>query len=245
MTTTGSIQEGAVRYRPGVCETCGSDFNASCLWLGGRERMVSRRCNACIARQRAAVEAERLAERRREHERRWADICPIEFRLVEESGGRTDIERLSADQPLLASILAWQYGPRGLLLHGPTGRCKTRCAWRLLRREYDRGRCVQGIKAHRFGVEAQHHALAGSLMDWLDALVEVPLLLLDDMGKGRFTDASEAHLFALIDERSERGLPLIITTNDTEDSLRARMSDGRAEPLMRRLADYCDVIPCL
>lgn len=224
---------------PAHCEKCGAAFEAK-VWRIENRLWPLRTCDQCTAALCAAREAEGLARRTQEREERWATICPVEFRLTTESGGHTDEGQLNAEQPLVGQLMVeWQYGPRGLLLHGVTGRCKTRCAWRLLRREFDNGRRVKAIKGIRFGTDVQYYSLEGGLRGWLNSLIAADLLLIDDFGKGKFTDAAEAHLFAVVDERSEQGRPNIITTNDTAETLRKRMSDGRWEALIRRLHDYC------
>ncbi|MHC1767393.1 MAG: ATP-binding protein [Verrucomicrobiia bacterium] len=222
------------------CEDCGASFVAQGIVWAGRP-VYNTRCYSCYNKHQAA---ERAAELVRIHqgwfEDHWADLCPIEFRLRSENGGHTDLDRLRVEQPLLEEIMQWSFGPRGLLLHGPTGSCKTRIAWRLLRREFEQGRKVHALKAASVGMESHRHALEGDLEKWFSRLVEPDVLLIDDLGKGRFTDSAEAHIFNVVDQRTEQGRPLIITTNETRSSLTKRMTSARCEPFLRRLRDYCD-----
>lgn len=203
-------------FAPGVCTPCGEQ----------RERDEASAAATAKANARATE---------------WNELCPVEFRTIEE-GGKTDLVRMAVDQPGNIEVLDWKYGARGLLLIGPSGKCKTRIAWRLLRREWDSGRKVKAMKAHRFGIEAVALQMSHGFREWFDELVEVPLLLIDDLGKGRLTDAVESHLFGLLDERSENGRPVIVTTNSNGKDLVDKMSADRGEPIVRRLRDYCDVM---
>ena len=226
-----------------LCATCGQQFQAIFVTAPGLGCYFSQlHCPPCQAKLRAEQEA---AERTREAEARrkaWAELCPVEFRANDE-GGETDPNRLRLEQPKFSEALRWRFGKTGLLLIGPSGTCKTRVAWRILRREFEAGRRVVAMKAHGFGVECQERRTSkGGFADWYRHLVRVPLLFIDDLGKGRFTDDAESHFFGLIDERTENGRPMIITSNSTGTALKARMSEDRGEPIIRRLRDYCQTV---
>lgn len=65
------------------------------------------------------------------------------------------------------------------------------------------------------------------------ALGEVPLLVIDDLGKEKYTDWSSQVLFQVIDKRYNKELPTIITTNLSMEELRRRIGD----PIMSRLIE--------
>jgi DNA replication protein DnaC len=186
-----------------------------------------------------AGERNATTKARREH---WKELCPVEFRTPDEDGGHTDVNRLRLEQAKFAEAMSWTYGKRGLLLVGPSGTCKTRVMWRIVRREFDAGRKVIAMKAHRFGIEAVERQMTKGFAQWFNELARAPLLFIDDLGKGKFTDAVESHFFGLIDERTEHNRPIVITTNSTGTALAARMSEDRGEPIVRRLKDYCDSV---
>jgi DNA replication protein DnaC len=52
-----------------------------------------------------------------------------------------------------------------------------------------------------------------------------PVLVLDDLGAERATEWSDSQLFLLVDDRSVRNLPTIVTTNLTGPQLRVRYGD--------------------
>src|SRR5262249_3555894 len=66
--------------------------------------------------------------RETERRRAWEQLCPPEYR-------NTIPERLPKPAKF-EEVQKWQYGPKGLLLVGPTRRGKTRAAWNLLKRLY-------------------------------------------------------------------------------------------------------------
>jgi len=64
--------------------------------------------------------------REAEHRQAWKRLCPPEY-------CNTRSEQLPNVQKF-EEVQKWQYGPKGLLLIGPTRRGKTRSAWKLLER---------------------------------------------------------------------------------------------------------------
>ena len=142
----------------------------------------------------------------------------------------------------LAEVLAWQYGPGGLLLIGPTATGKTRAAYLLLLRLLDEGRSIRAFDCVRFGHECGRRFRDGGGEDWTDALAKAELVFLDDVGKMPFTERAEAELFALVERRCANELPIIATTNMIGADLEAKASADRGAPLARRLREFCQVI---
>lgn len=236
--TTYSLDFEALEARVMInCQTCGNPFEAG-RYLGSLGPV---HCEPCIDRTESRANAERDALLGKNLTHRWDSLCPKQF-MTEKEGGPTDEIRMFREQPLFANAMRWQFGAQGLLLVGGTGRCKTRIAWRLLRRQFDEGRKVQAITAVRFDIEALEYMRTNGFKGWFDRLAEADVLLIDDLGKGRFTDAVESRFFGLIDERTAACRPCIITSNDDGASLEARMSEHRGAATIRRLRDCCEVI---
>lgn len=210
-----------------VCLGCQKPFQARALILFDR-KIVASKCEAC-----ADLEENRTVE--------WARLCPLEFRLTGalEGGGRTELARMTEAAPVWQEILAWEYGPRGLLIRGQTGRCKTRAMWRLLRHQFNQRRSVIAITSAQFDRQCRDAGGTYTLTEWFNRLAAVDVLFLDDLGKAKWTEGTEAQMFDLIDERTREGRPILATTNDSGESLAARLSTDRGEPLIRRLRDYC------
>jgi DNA replication protein DnaC len=172
--------------------------------------------------------------------KRFAVILPMAF---------TDTDPAKLRQDTLKQAMAWKYGRKGLVMIGETGLGKTRTAWLLLRRVLvDDGRDIKfaWFKDITFGQELGIRYRNETAEEWLQGLAKVPLLFIDDIGKMKLTDRAESELFGIIDQRCENGLPMIVTTNDTGESLKNRMdaanNAGRGAPLVRRLREFCEQI---
>lgn len=156
---------------------------------------------------------------------------------------RTDVERLPRAQ--LADAMKWQYGPRGLILLGETGKGKTRVAWTLLKRlliDDNPERSFVWFDAISFGHKISIHYREEDAESWLDRVAQCPLIFFDDLGKLKLTERAEVELFGVIERRCAAELPIIVTTNDTGDSLAARMTDNRGPAMIRRLREFCEPI---
>lgn len=188
-------------------------------------------CNQCTD-QRIAERGEVTATSRA-HE--WKSICPPEYRSIDPSRlpSPTKLER----------VLRWTFGPKGLVLNGASGRGKTRCAWRLLQREFFKGRNVSCIDARFSILYTKQMSISGlAAFDWLDHQMKVDLLLVDDALKIRMDSGAELALFALVEERMANQRPIILTTQDTSETLKTRMSSDRGEALIRRLKEIGETI---
>ena len=195
--------------------------------LPGRGLNDSHVCAGCVAngkrRTIERAEADRVSV--------WPSICPSAFREI-------DRDRLP-DPGLLDRVLAWQFGAQGLSVFGRTGRGKTRCIWQVLRREYLAGRDVlalDGFELSKF--PRMLMADGGEADEFLDAAAEAPILFLDDPFKCVFSPRIEEAIFSIVDRRTAWGKPIVLTTNDTGETLQQRVSVERGAALVRRLRDY-------
>ena len=165
----------------------------------------------------------------------------MEFRLRSESNGATDLARLQAEVPQLDKVLAWADSDRkrGLLLRGPTGASKTRAMWRALRILWERGVHFRVVTSTSLEAECQQARDDGSLESWIRQLRRVPVLFWDDLGKLRFFPSTEGVVFDVLDWRMNAHRPVLFTTEDTGETLAARLSGHVAGAFIRRLRDYC------
>ena len=143
----------------------------------------------------------------------------------------------------LETALQWKFGPRGLLLTGVTNKGKSRIAWQVIRAAFiERPLSFRFFDCIAFGHEIARHYRAEDCEEWLEKLAALDLIFFDDLGKLKMTERAEAELFGLIERRTANMLPIIATTNDTGETLAARMTEQRGPAFVRRLRDFNDVI---
>lgn len=158
---------------------------------------------------------------------------------------QTDTARLPQDK--LTTVTAWKYGPKGLLLVGPTGTGKTRCAWQLLRRLILSGHRVRAFDGLGWAVAvSEAFGKPDETEQWLDDVCKADVLFIDDLFKGKMTEAQELAAGGVFERRTSHLLPVIVTMNSTGRMILDRMTDqGRAdrgEPLIRRMGEFCEVV---
>lgn len=232
------------------CKRCEQEFETVAMHSPAlREPLVPMFCPACVDARDVETKRQKDESVRRQtkaiaakREANWASLCPKQYRLKSESDGETDLVKLSDTQPKLCQLIGWKYQSRGLIIRGSTGKGKTRSVWRLLRYQFVAGKRIVAMTAAEFDRECRDAGGKFTLTEWFNRLARADLLFLDDLGKANWTLATEAQWFDLVEHRTRDGRPVIITTNDDGDSLAARMTQDRGEPMIRRLRDYCECI---
>ena len=229
MTTSAEIL--ASDHTIKTCSECGASFECP----GLLDKFVQI-CPSCSKRKAAEQDRDLAIRAAAARARLWERLCPPRYR---------DTEAALLPQPdRLGAVLNWQHGSEGLLLHGPTGSGKTRCAWLLLKREFDLGRKIGHVES--LDLSLRFAAMASQAPDaaagWVDKLCAAEILFLDDPFKVKLTERVEETLFLIVARRTDHNRPLIVTTNDVGETLAQRMSEDRAAPLLRRLREFCTVI---
>jgi chromosomal replication initiation ATPase DnaA len=226
---------------PTLCTTCHTPFPSSALVIAGRELFRQRTCGACLEQETLSATRRRAAEAQHRREAEWLGICPATYRDTHPSDARLNPQAIA-----LASAWNAASGSRGFGLIGGTGAGKTRCAFLALRRAFEAGRRVFAISHARLARTAIE-AYSGSEKERVRAksllrrLTETDVLLLDDLGKPPSTERADAELEELIEARTSEGRPILWTANSSGQWLIERFGTERGEPLVRRLAEFCDV----
>jgi hypothetical protein len=234
-----------------VCRKCGDKWLAAAMLLPLINRpFIPTICQRCGEEMQREAEARARAEqaqreqlRREKRDLQWEKLCPIQYRLTTECGGKTTLARLELECKQLPAILAWKFSDRGLVIRSRgSGLCKTRAAWRLLRKQWNEGRKIVAFSAGAFQRQAQDQAGKFTMNAWFNNIAGADIMFLDDLGKGYWTENTEAVWFDLLEQRTSQGMPMVVTTNYSGDELiNASRSDATAYAV-RRLRDYCDSI---
>lgn len=164
----------------------------------------------------------------------WADNCPESYKL-------TEYARLP-DQQSARAVSDWKYGPKGLLLVGPSRTGKTRSAWLAIQDAGKEGHTCRAFDGLSWfiGVSLAFGTLE-TADDFFDAVCSVDLLFLDDIFRGRMTEAQDVGLWGVIERRMAAGLPCIVTTNATGQTLIDRCG-AQVLPIIERIRECCIVI---
>lgn len=144
-------------------------------------------------------------------------------------------------------------GRNGLFITGPKGTGKTHLAAAIANQLMQEGTgviCMTMIDLldrikETYAQRGQWEASEG---DVLNTYKEVPLLIIDDMGKEPPTEWAVSKIYAIINARYEAFLPTIVTTNYTDSELVRRLTpqgtgdSTTADATIDRLREMCAAI---
>ena len=231
-----------------ACRECGGVIRyptpegESSRWLRLLAPKVCVACEPVIEARAAECEREyeraEAASRKADRVRKWLIICPARYQNTNPA---------QVPERLMVAAAEWQFGERGLGIVGPTGQRKTRAMFLLLHRLYvDEGRRVAYLTTSEFSHKVSR--LSSEKMEQLDEFIgnlcTVPILFMDDLGKGRMTDRVESEFYHVIEERYKNLKPILFTANGTASQLAGLMGEDRGAAVMRRLSEMCEVIKC-
>lgn len=205
-----------------TCRRCSKSFTP-----------VHRFSSACLpcaeilhAEQQQQAAEEKAAAIAAERRDRWEELCPPLYR-------QSDLARLPA--ALLAAVAEYQFGAKGLGFVGESGLGKTRAMMLLCRQLIvDEGRHGQYVTGTAFSREVADRG--HEMGKYAAKLSRAPFLFLDDIGKGKLTDAVQAHLHDVLEERTAHLRPTLWTSNAGGGELAAMFTADHREPFLRRLA---------
>lgn len=227
-----------LKSRP--CEKCTNPFEYEPAMWGSREIFVPKFCDPCIAELRKAEEAEAVRDRLGSRREAWREICPPLYQ-------QTDISHPGLSQAAKNALEAWNPSKgRSLGLQSTTGRGKTRLAFRRLKELHMDGWNVFAISARRLA-----RMIAWQFSDGMEkseaqtVLIQTrtcQVLLLDDLGKEKFTERVAGEFYELVEYRHSYGLPIIWTSNASGSALQERLGEEHGETALRRLLEFSEVI---
>lgn len=222
---------GARRFRCRICHVQFPYDQSETVLFGCQ--ITPNICDPCKIAQ-DALEVERAVKTREDV---FRSLCPPLY-------FKTEASHPDMPQSKLAKVMAWQYGPRGLVGHGLTRKGKSRCFWLLVKRLVLEGRSVMAMTAGEFARQcAQAHGTgAQEAGEWFTSLMEVDVLFIDDLGKFKLTERVESDLFDLFEQRAAYLRPILCTTNAVGEVLEKMMSPDRGAPLVARIREFCESV---
>lgn len=214
-------------HTPGICRHCGVSLGDrdedKVMSIGAFGWLPNICCHACAKAGKERIEE----EARRAFSSGFSGIIPAEFIHWRADVGRNDV---------LAKVNGkFSFETRrGLTIFGPSGSCKTRVAWEVVKK-----------------IVAQPQAYSWLFLDAYDCATagfpteagKVDFLIIDDLGNEPTGAKYETALLRLLRKRCDWHKPTIITTQLTAMQFKQRFFQGQAaEAIMRRLRERNDTI---
>jgi hypothetical protein len=225
-----------VNLSTSTCSNCGEALPASkpITLLGRTFVLRSRMCAQCVAK----------AEAEPTKKSAWERLCPRLYQQTDIARLESEVRQLGYDASWPRAVLAWQYGPQGLIINGPTGVGKSRVMWLLLRRLLDHeDRTAVLLNAVRFRTAVQAAGRDYATEEFVRRIVRADILFWDDLGQMHLTGAASEMLLHIVEERTCAEMPILATTQYSGEGLDSqfeRKEMGKA--IRRRLNEFCRVI---
>jgi len=243
-SSTARDQEAASPVSESVCPECaGAGYYTLAVPVGHPDFGKLLPC-VCLVRRREAQAQERTAQRRKtllaELPRTLGRLSAARFETFDLErplqdlvwGGETfavDVQRLALAQAL-DDAQRYADEPQGwLYVCGPCGAGKSHLAAAIANTAASNGPGVAYASTPDLLRFLRRGIADGAADERLDALMEVELLILDDLGAERMTAWADEQLFVLLNARYLAERPTVLTSNERADTLPARLHSRIAE----------------
>ena len=222
------------------CATCGVMIECPPLELFGRPIFTDSKviCDACGDLQSKTDMVDRKAAAVARRVLKWQEKCPPLYR-------NSMIGKIPSH--FRSKIETWKFSPTGIGFVGAAGKCKTRSAFLLLEKYFMDGHECEAVSSTKLAkLTADQFSDSETIkyraLDRIDKFKFVDIFFIDDLGKAKSTERYEMELFDILEHRTSHLLPTIWTANTSGDDLLSMMSKDRGEPIIRRLAEFSEVI---
>jgi DNA replication protein DnaC len=220
------------------CAECFTPVESEVIIVAGRKIEFTVVCDECEKKLMKEQEDQQNAERLSRLDKEFSALCPPLYQ-------DTDLSRIN--HKFARAATHWPFGAKGVTLIGPAGEGKTRAAWMLLKRFHYEGKKVYGLTGTQLAKYAadQWHSRAEDKRNAEEALERCKtcsLLLIDDLGKQKFTERAELELYDILEYRTSHMKPIVITANSDGREFLNMLSEDRGEPILRRITQFSTTI---
>lgn len=218
------------------CEVCGMPRIRSMEVLGTIQTFRVR-CNCESAERDAYVAKMKAEERRQEIERNrstgFSERRLREYTFKADDGGNPKLMTMCRNYA--ENFADFRRDGKGLLIYGTVGNGKTFMAAAIANKLIDDGYRVLMTSMTRIVNQIWSDQ---NKNEYLDSLKNYDLLIIDDFGVERETDFMSEKVFEIIDARYRQELPLIVTSNLTDEELRTP-GDLKKQRVYSRIFEMC------
>jgi len=219
------------------CAKC-DGYRETTVALFGNVRKVR-----CICKcQKEALDAEEEARKNHEKMQRieklrktgFQDGLLIDWTFYNDDGSHPEV--MKAARNYVDNFKTFKKDGKGLLLYGNVGTGKTYVAAAIANALVDKGVPVMMTNFARIANKLQESF--DGRQEYLDNLNKFDLLVIDDLAAERKTEYMQEIVFNVVDARYRSGLPMIITTNLSMDTIKNSQSatDNR---IFDRIIEKC------
>jgi DNA replication protein DnaC len=221
-----------------ACSECFKPFQNEVYVIAGRTLRFDSLCDECAEKAQRDYEKEMARAEQESRLLAFQSLCPPLYQ---------DTDPALIYAPYVQAVESWEYGPQGLILVGPAGKGKSRAAWMLIKRWMLEGKRCYGTTATQLAKAAadQWHSRVEERNKAEFVIQEcrgAGILLIDDLGKQKFTERAELELFDILEYRTSHKKPTIATSNADGKTFRQMLSEDRGEPILRRLHQFSTTI---
>lgn len=211
--------EGHPKLRPSHCDQCEAEMSANARQIAEE-----------------AVKEGRLA--------RWVKICPPAYLAT-----RLNHPIMEAIPHEIKEYVLGGWQPAsgtGLGICGDSGKGKTRLAYLLMHKLHMQGLktfCIRSVQlCGHISRSYQEDPENDPSRSIVRRVRECQVLLLDDIGKERYTDRIQEIVYDIIEERTANLLPIIWTSNFSGERLEKTIGGDRGRAIVRRLREFSEAI---
>jgi len=172
----------------------------------------------------------------------WDKECPQLFQEI--STAPRLVTDINWDQ--YHKVRAWKPGRIGMYITGDSGKGKTAAVWALFRELLMQHKTTPILVTSTDLARSLSVAAKDLDSSYPSQLSSVSILIIDDFGKEKYTQAITTQIFEIINRRYERQLPVIITTRYGGAALQQRFAvsqdSNMGNDICRRIAEMIEKV---